>query len=39
VPLGGLDKARALEGLTRLLVAAMNDGVPIFYGFAVPGQL
>ena len=27
--LGGLDKARAVEGLTWLLVAAMNDGVPV----------
>ena len=26
--LGGLDKARAVEGLTWLLVAALNDGVP-----------
>jgi hypothetical protein len=29
VSLGGLDKARAVEGLTWLLVAAMNDGVPV----------
>jgi hypothetical protein len=38
VSLGGLDKARALEDLAWLLVAAMKDGVPVFYGFAVPGE-
>jgi hypothetical protein len=39
VPLAGLDKARAVEGLAWLLVAAMKDGVPVFYRFAVPGEL
>jgi len=39
VPLGGLDKARAVEDLTWLLVAAMKDGAPVFYRFAVPGEL
>jgi 8-hydroxy-5-deazaflavin:NADPH oxidoreductase len=39
VPLGGLDKARDLEDLTRLLFAAMKDGAPVFYRFAVPGEL
>ena len=39
VPLGGLDKARAVEDLARLLVAAMKDGAPVFYRFAVPGEL
>jgi predicted dinucleotide-binding enzyme len=39
VPLGRLDKARAVEDLAWLLVAAMNDGVPVFYRFAVPGEL
>ena len=38
-PLGGLDKARAVEDLAWLLVAAMKDGVPVFYRFAVPGVL
>ena len=38
VPLGGLDKARAVEDLTWLLVAAMNNGAPVFYRFAVPGE-
>jgi 8-hydroxy-5-deazaflavin:NADPH oxidoreductase len=39
VPLGGLDKARAVEDLTWLPAAAMKDGAPIFYRFAVPGEL
>jgi predicted dinucleotide-binding enzyme len=39
VPLGGLDKARAVEDLAWLLVAAMKDGAPVFYRFAVPGEL
>jgi 8-hydroxy-5-deazaflavin:NADPH oxidoreductase len=39
VPLGGLDKARDVEDLTWLLVAAMNDAVPVFYRLAVPGEL
>ena len=39
VPLGGLDKARAVEDLAWLLVAAMKDGVPILYRCAVPGEL
>ena len=38
VPLGGLDKARAVEDLAWLLVAAMKDGAPDFYRFAVPGE-
>lgn len=36
---GGLDKARAVEDLSWLLVAAMKGGAPVFYRFAVPGQL
>ena len=39
VPIGGLDRARALEDLTWLLSAAMKDGAPVFYRFSVPGQL
>jgi 8-hydroxy-5-deazaflavin:NADPH oxidoreductase len=39
VPPGGLDKARAVEDLAWLLLAAMKDGVPVFYRFAVPGEL
>jgi predicted dinucleotide-binding enzyme len=39
VPLGGLDKARALEDLTWLLLAAGKGGAPVFYRFAVPGEL
>jgi len=39
VPLGGLDKARGLEDLAWLLFAAMKDGAPVFYRFAVPGEL
>jgi 8-hydroxy-5-deazaflavin:NADPH oxidoreductase len=39
VPLGGLDRARALEDLTWLLIAAMTDGSPVFYRFAIPGEL
>jgi hypothetical protein len=27
------------EDLTRLLFAAMKDGAPVFYRFAVPGEL
>jgi hypothetical protein len=38
VSLGGLDKARAVEDLAWVLVAAMNDGVPVLYRFAVPGE-
>jgi hypothetical protein len=37
VPLAGLDKARAVEDLAWLL--AVNDGVPVFYRLAVPGEL
>jgi hypothetical protein len=39
VPLGGLDKARAVEDLAWVLIAAMKDGVPVFDLFAVPGEL
>jgi 8-hydroxy-5-deazaflavin:NADPH oxidoreductase len=39
VPLGGLDRARAMEDLTWLLLAAMKDGAPVFCRFAVPGEL
>jgi predicted dinucleotide-binding enzyme len=39
VPLGGLDKARALEDLSWLLLAAMKGGAPVFYRFATPGEL
>ena len=39
VPVGGLDKARALEDLTWLLFATARDGAPIFYRFAPPGEL
>jgi predicted dinucleotide-binding enzyme len=39
VPPGGLDKARAVEDLAWLLVAAMNDGAPVFHRFAVAGGL
>jgi 8-hydroxy-5-deazaflavin:NADPH oxidoreductase len=39
VPLGGLGKARAVEDLTWLLFAAMKDDTPVFYRFAVPGEL
>jgi len=39
VPLGGLDKARALEDLLWLLFAATKGGAPVFYRFAVPGNL
>jgi predicted dinucleotide-binding enzyme len=39
VPLGGLDRTRAPEYLTWLLIAAMKDGAPVFYRFAVPGEL
>jgi len=39
VALGSMDKARALEDLTWLLLAAMKDGAPVFYRFAVPGEL
>lgn len=39
VSLGGLDKARAAEDLAWVLVAAVKDGVPVFYRFAVPGEL
>ena len=35
---GGIDRARALEELGWLLVAAKGDA-PIFYRFAVPGEL
>jgi 8-hydroxy-5-deazaflavin:NADPH oxidoreductase len=39
VMLGGLDNARAVEDLSWLPSAAMKDGSPIFYRFAVPGEL
>jgi 8-hydroxy-5-deazaflavin:NADPH oxidoreductase len=39
VSLGGLDKARAVEDLAWLLAAATNDGIPVFYRFAIPGEL
>jgi len=39
VSLGGLDKARAVEDLAWVLVAAMKDGVPVCCRFAVPGEL
>jgi hypothetical protein len=39
VLVGGLDQARALEDITWLPVAAMKDGSPVFYRFAVPGEL
>jgi 8-hydroxy-5-deazaflavin:NADPH oxidoreductase len=39
VSLGGLDRARTMEDLTWLLFAAMKDGAPVFYRFAVPGEL
>ena len=39
VPLGGLDRARAVEDLIWLLQAAMKDGAPVFYRFGVPGEL
>jgi 8-hydroxy-5-deazaflavin:NADPH oxidoreductase len=39
VSLRGLDRARAVEDLARVLVAAMKDGVPVFCRFAVPGEL
>ena len=39
VTLGGLDRARALEDLTWPLLAAMSDGAPILYCFAIPGEL
>jgi predicted dinucleotide-binding enzyme len=38
VPLGGLDKARAVEDLSWLPLAAMIDGSPIFYRFAPPAS-
>jgi predicted dinucleotide-binding enzyme len=38
VPLGGLDTARAVEDLARVLIAAMKDVAPVFYRFAVPGE-
>jgi hypothetical protein len=39
VLLGELDKARAVADLSWLLFAAMKDGAPIFYRFAIPGEL
>jgi predicted dinucleotide-binding enzyme len=36
---GNLDQARALEDLGWVLFAAMQDGSPIFYRFAKPGEL
>jgi predicted dinucleotide-binding enzyme len=39
VPPDGLDKARAVEDLAWLLAAAVNDGAPVFYRFANPGEL
>jgi len=35
---GGGVRARALEDLIWLLLAAMKDGEPVFYRFAVPGE-
>ena len=35
----GFGRARAVEDLAWVLVAAMKDGVPVFYRFAVPGEL
>jgi predicted dinucleotide-binding enzyme len=37
--LGGLDRAPDLENLVWLLFAAMQDQSPVFYRFAIPGQL
>ena len=34
-----IDKARAVQDLTWLPVAALNDAVPVFYRFAVPDEL
>jgi predicted dinucleotide-binding enzyme len=39
VRVGGLDKARALEDLSWLLLAAAQSDAPIFYRFATPGEL
>jgi len=39
VLVGGLDQARALEDATWLPIAAMKDGAPVFYRFALPGEL
>jgi 8-hydroxy-5-deazaflavin:NADPH oxidoreductase len=39
VPMGGLDKARAVEDLAWVLITAVKDGAPVFYRFAVPGEL
>jgi predicted dinucleotide-binding enzyme len=39
VPPGGLGKARAVEDLAWLLLAAMKDGVPVLDRFAVAGGL
>jgi 8-hydroxy-5-deazaflavin:NADPH oxidoreductase len=39
VPLGALDKARAVEDLAWVLIAAMKDGAPVFCRSAVPGEL
>jgi len=36
---GRVDKARALEDLSWLSVAAMKNGSPFFYRFAIPGEL
>lgn len=38
VSLGGLDKARAVEDLAWVVVAAMNDGAPVCCRFAIPGE-
>ena len=39
VRVGGLDKARALEDLSWLSVAAMQNGSPVFYRFAIPATV
>ena len=39
VPLGGLDRARAVEDLAWVLAAARKDGVSVCCRFAVPGEL
>jgi hypothetical protein len=38
-PVRPLDKARALEDLSWLSVAAMKNGSLVFYRFAIPGEL
>ena len=39
VLVGSLDQARALEDLSWLPAAAMKDSSPVFYRFAIPGEL